>query len=149
EDVLDFRRMEANAVEFVFEPLDPAGLLRGVIADFQQKAGAQGYLIELNANADPPPIRGDRENLRRAIWNLLENAVKYSPDCPTVWVELAGQAKQVAIRVRDRGIGIPLNEQAAVFQKFVRAVKPSRRALPAPAWDWRWCATLRGRTAGR
>lgn len=120
EDLLDFRRMEADAVEFAFEPLDPAGLLRGVVADFQQEASAEGFQIELAANGDAPPIRGDRESLRRAVRNLLENAVKYSPDCRTVWVELTEQTKQVAIRVRDHGMGIPVSEQATVFDKFVR-----------------------------
>jgi len=120
EDLLDFRRMEAGAAEFAFEPLDPAGLLRGVVADFQLEAAAEGYRIELAASSEAPPIRGDRESLRRAVRNLLENAVKYSPDCRTVWVELGRQAKQVAIRVRDRGIGIPPGEQTSVFDKFVR-----------------------------
>ena len=130
EDLLDFRRMEAGAVEFDFEPLDPAGLLRGVVADFQQEPSAEGYRIELSANGDAPPIRGDRESLRRAVWNLLQNAVKYSPDCRTVWVELEEQAKQVAIRVRDRGIGIPPNEQASVFRKFVRGRQARSSNIP-------------------
>ncbi len=130
EDLLDFRRMEAEAVEFSFEPLDPAGLLRGVVADFEQAAGAEGYQIELSAAGDAPPIRGDRESLRRAVRNLLENAVKYSPGCRTIWVELGEQAQHVAIRVRDQGIGIPLNEQASVFQKFVRGRQAKSSNIP-------------------
>jgi signal transduction histidine kinase len=122
--------MEAGAVEFAFEPLDPAGLLRGVVADFQQEADAKGYHIELAANGDAPPIRGNRESLRRAVRNLLENAVKYSPGCRTIWVELGQQAKQVAIRVRDRGIGIPPGEQASVFDKFVRGREAKLSNIP-------------------
>ncbi|MBI3681173.1 MAG: hypothetical protein HY235_12355 [Acidobacteria bacterium] len=130
EDLLDFRRMEAGAIEFSFEPLDPAGLLRGVVADFQQRAGPEGYHVELTAASDVPPIRGDRASLRRAVWNLLENALKYSPGCRTIWVELGEHAKQVAIRVRDQGIGIPLNEQASVLKKFVRGREAKSANIP-------------------
>ena len=130
EDLLDFRRMEADAVEFRFEPLDPAGLLRGVVADFRENGGAHGYAIELAANGDVAPIRGDRESLRRAIWNLLENAVKYSPECRTVWVDLAEGPKQVEIRIRDRGIGIPVSEQQTVFEKFVRGREAKSASIP-------------------
>ena len=130
EDLLDFRRMEGDAVEFAFEPLDPAGLLRCVVADFRENAGAKGYEIELTSNGDAPPIRADRESLRRAIWNLLENAVKYSPECRTVWVELVEGAKQVAIRIRDQGMGIPANEQQTVFEKFVRGRDAKSASIP-------------------
>ena len=48
------------------------------------------------------------------------NAVKYSPDCDTVWVELTKNGKQVEIAVRDHGVGIPRSEQQRIFEKFVR-----------------------------
>ena len=54
------------------------------------------------------------------FWNLFENAVKYSPDCDTVWVELANSGAQVQIAVRDQGVGIPRSEQRRIFEKFVR-----------------------------
>jgi signal transduction histidine kinase len=52
---------------------------------------------------------------------LLDNAVKYSPDSRTVWVEMARDLDRVAIRVRDHGMGIPATEQKAIFKKFVRS----------------------------
>ena len=54
------------------------------------------------------------------IRNLVDNALKYSPDCPTVWVEWSRERDRVAIRVRDQGIGIPASERKAIFRKFVR-----------------------------
>jgi signal transduction histidine kinase len=65
-------------------------------------------------------IRADQEALRRAIRNLLENAVKYSPECHTVWVDGRVNRRKVAISVRDRGMGIEPGEQRDIFQKFVR-----------------------------
>jgi signal transduction histidine kinase len=66
------------------------------------------------------PIRGDRESLARVFWNLLDNAVKYSPEHLTVWVDLSEAGKRLMVRVRDQGLGIPAAEQKEIFRKFVR-----------------------------
>ena len=73
-----------------------------------------------------PPIRADWEALSRALWNLLENAGKYSPaETPIhVFARRAGDA--VEIGVADRGSGISKAEQARVFQKFVRGSAAQR-----------------------
>lgn len=120
DDLIHFGRMEAGASEFRFEPFDPAGLVRSVVEDLQREVLPHGYTIELNANGGAPAVRGDRSAIGRALRNLLDNAVKYSPECRSVWVELAESQGQVAIRVRDRGLGIPASEQDVVFRKFVR-----------------------------
>ena len=79
-----------------------------------------GYTIELSLPASEIHVRADREALSRAVWNLLDNAVKYSPECRTVWVEVERIHDRVSIAVRDRGLGIPLHEQPGIFEKFVR-----------------------------
>ena len=61
------------------------------------------------------------------IWNLLENAVKYSPDCRTVWVSVATQDGRAALSVRDRGVGIPKEEQRRVFDRFFRGAQARER----------------------
>jgi two-component system sensor histidine kinase SenX3 len=58
---------------------------------------------------------------------LLDNAVKYSPEARTVWVDMAVQGDRLAIGVRDQGMGIPAAEQRSIFQKFVRG-ENSRQA---------------------
>jgi two-component system sensor histidine kinase SenX3 len=55
-----------------------------------------------------------------ALRNLVDNALKYSSACPTVWVGWKMAGEQVAIHVRDRGAGIAEKEQRAIFGKFVR-----------------------------
>ena len=70
--------------------------------------------------ADTYTVRADDEALKRALWNLLDNAVKYSPDCKTVWIDETPENGCIAIRVRDRGVGIARADQKAVFQKFFR-----------------------------
>ncbi|MDD8026988.1 MAG: HAMP domain-containing sensor histidine kinase [Acidobacteriota bacterium] len=120
ESLLDFGRIEAGTLRYHFEPLDPGAWLGGVVAEFQEKAAARGYRIELHLAGGLPRIHADRESLGLALRNLLDNAVKYSPECPTVWVEAARERDRLAIRVRDQGMGIPASEQKAVFKRFVR-----------------------------
>jgi signal transduction histidine kinase len=121
ESLLDFGRMEAGGREYHFETVNSGELLCRVVEEFGQEAAHCGYHIETSLDADLPPIRADREALARAVWNLLDNAVKYSPACKTVWAEARSQNGSVAIRVRDQGLGITPEEQKQIFKKFVRA----------------------------
>jgi signal transduction histidine kinase len=129
EGLLDFGRFEAGAAAYRFETIEVAGFLRSVVAEFQERVALQGYAIELTAPDAGLPVRADREALGRAIWNLLDNAVKYSPDCRMVWVDLEGQANRVSIAVRDRGLGIPVHEQREVFNNFVRGADSKERHI--------------------
>jgi signal transduction histidine kinase len=121
ESLLDFGRMEAGGREYHFETLNVGELVCRVAEEFGQEEAHRGYQIETRLDANLPPVRGDREALGRAVWNLLDNAVKYSPACKTVWAEARSQNGSVAIRVRDHGLGISPEEQKQIFKKFVRA----------------------------
>jgi signal transduction histidine kinase len=120
ESLLNFGRMEAGAFEYRFEPVDLAVLAGDVVAEFRKEFASSGHRFELHAEDGLPPLRVDREALSRALWNLLDNAVKYSPGRPAIWVDLAREGKRVALRVRDQGPGIPVEEQKEIFNKFVR-----------------------------
>jgi signal transduction histidine kinase len=120
ESLLDFSRIEARAFRYHFEPLDPVTLVGDVVAEFREKATAQGYRVELEVAGEFPPVHVDREAFGLALRNLLDNAVKYSPDCRTIWVEMGCERDRLAIRVRDRGLGIPASEHKEIFRRFVR-----------------------------
>ena len=122
EGLLDFGRFEAGAATYRFERIDAGQFIRATIAEFQERL--DGYRIELEIPAGEILIRADREALGRALWNLLENAVKYSPACRTVWVEVEQDGEQVRVTVRDNGLGIPAREQREIFNKFVRGADP-------------------------
>jgi signal transduction histidine kinase len=120
EGLLNFGRMEAGELHYRFEPVDLEPFVRDIVTEFEQEVSGLGYRIEMHGNAALPPIRADRESLARVFWNLLDNAVKYSPENRTVWVDLSDAGKRLMVRVRDRGIGIPMPEQKEIFRKFVR-----------------------------
>jgi signal transduction histidine kinase len=127
ESLLDFGRMEAGTSPYRLEPLDACALIRTVVEQFEREASGRGYHVELDVNGVAAPIvatiAGDREALTNALWNLLDNAVKYSLECRTVWVEVQREDGRLAVRVRDRGLGIPHEEQREIFRKFVRGAR--------------------------
>ena len=120
EALLNFGRLEANRMQFRFEDVDAATLVRQAAEEFEQVQQSRGCHIEVRTRVERPLVHADRETLRCVFWNLFENAVKYSPECDTVWVDLAKNGSQVEIAVRDSGIGIPPAEQRRIFEKFVR-----------------------------
>jgi len=119
ESLLDFGRMEAGARPYRLERLDAGRLVRATVSEFEQETNSKKLVLECAVPDEGPPVNGDREALAQALWNLLDNAVKYSGDSPVVHVEVEA-GNQVAIRVRDRGFGIPASEKDRIFRKFVR-----------------------------
>jgi signal transduction histidine kinase len=119
ESLLDFGRMEAGARPYRFERLDVGRLVKSVVEEFRQETGSETLVIECKAPASGPVVNGDREALAQALWNLLDNAVKYSSDSATIHVEVEA-ANQVAIHVRDQGLGITPSERRRILRKFVR-----------------------------
>ena len=120
ESLLDFGRMEARTSPYRLEPLDACAFVRSVVEEFEAEAAGRGYHVELDVDGARGVIAADRAALGNALWNLLDNAVKYSPECHTVWVEAERKDHRLSIRVRDRGLGIPAGEQNEIFRKFVR-----------------------------
>jgi signal transduction histidine kinase len=132
EGLLAFGRIEAGRTPQTFESVDTVELTEAAVAEFQsslaQNPGA--HRVEFTANGVKPQsttIRANREALSRAVRNLLENAVKYSPNAPVIGVHLSREGNRVAIHVHDDGFGISAEEQKTIFDKFVRGA--ASRAL--------------------
>ena len=118
EELLDFGRAEAGAARYQLESVDLGELSRSVAREFQSQADT--FQVEVTLPSDPCRIRADREMLSLALWNLLDNAMKYSRECRTAWMDLSRNETHAAISVRDRGIGVPQHEHRRIFKKFVR-----------------------------
>lgn len=93
-------------------------MVRRLIKDYQDKAATQGYTFNLNVKGPILPLYGDTQYLRQAVKTLLDNAIKFSPDGGDVDVRLWVENQQVFFSVQDHGIGIPLEQQERLFQRF-------------------------------
>jgi len=114
EGLLNFGRMEAGVRQYRFQTVDAANLAHQIAAEFP------GREIELIGTPEACLIEADPEAMSVALRNLVDNAFKYSPVEPKVWLEWRPDRRFVAISVRDHGMGIPASEQKAIFRKFVR-----------------------------
>jgi signal transduction histidine kinase len=122
ENLLNFGRMEAGKAEYRFEHLDIRALVEQVVSAFADGANVRERLT-MSVVGPPVRVNADGEALSRALWNLLDNAAKYSPDTAPLQVALEASAETVSISVRDRGPGIPPTERKQIFAKFYRGAE--------------------------
>ena len=121
-DVLDTSRIEAGTFSYRFEEVD----LDRVVGEAVETAvlAQQEVPVVASVPGPLPAIRGDRTRLRQVLGNLIENAVKYSPEGGEVCVSAAAANGAVQIEVRDAGPGIPQDQQRRIFEKFGRVDVP-------------------------
>jgi signal transduction histidine kinase len=128
ESLLDFGRMEAGQRRYRFEQRDCGELVSGVVEEFRSEAQAAGHEVKLSADGSAM-IETDSEALSRALWNLLDNAVKYSPGRHSVEVGVHRRNGDVLIAVEDHGIGIPAGERKQIFAKFQRGEQARTKGI--------------------
>ena len=120
ETLLDFGRMEAGAGSVRTKREDLAGVVSDVVSEFRGDSAALDREVHVQASGALPPVELDREAFGRALWNLLENASKYSPAGAPITVTVRQDGGAACVDVSDRGAGIPPGERRQIFQKFVR-----------------------------
>jgi signal transduction histidine kinase len=118
-DVLDTSRIEAGTFSYTFGELDLTRLIKDAVAT--ASVGQDAVRVRATVTASLPRIRGDRERLRQVLANLIDNAVKYSPEGDEVHVTAQPDDGVVRISVTDHGPGIPRDQQRLIFEKFGRA----------------------------
>ena len=122
EDLLDFGRMEAGSRDFALRPMAAKPWFMALTQEFQEEVRNKGYELLVSWDApDSLVVQAEESAIGRALWNLLDNAVKYSPECLQIWVSAACEQHRLVLRVRDRGIGVSSADHRAIFRKFVRA----------------------------
>jgi signal transduction histidine kinase len=119
DQVLWASRLGSGHDELTIRPLDAEELTREVV-DSARAHLPPGYSLVFSPDAPLPPVAGDAEKVKQVLFNLVENAVKYSPDGGRIEVRLEPADGHVRFIVRDEGLGIPPAEQRRIFDKFHR-----------------------------
>ncbi|HEX3238404.1 MAG TPA: ATP-binding protein [Gaiellaceae bacterium] len=112
-------QLEEGRVDVTTTATDLQPLAESVLDSARLRAPEQ-IELRLERNGDRAVALADEDKLRQVLVNLLDNAIKYSPDGGDVTVELNGGHGRVRVAVRDRGLGIPPGEQERIFEKFYR-----------------------------
>jgi len=129
DDVLSLARLEGPGLELDLTSVRPALFLRGIMRDWEKKFAAKSLAVELDASDDLPPLQADEARLQEVIYNLLDNAVKYSPAGGKISVRASNDDRQVTFSVSDNGPGIPARDLPRIFERFYRADKARHREL--------------------
>lgn len=109
------------------EPVSMPGLVRAAIKDFRVLADQAGLTLELEISAEVPMVLGDAEHLRRAVDNLIGNALKFTPAGGAIHVRLDRADGGVMLQVSDTGIGIPPEHRERIFERFYQVDGSTRR----------------------
>jgi len=112
-------QLEGGRVDVAATAIDLEPLVESVLVSTRVRA-PEHIALRFARNGDRAAALADEDKLRQVLVNLLDNAIKYSPDGGEVVVELAGGAGRVRLSVRDHGLGIPPGEQERIFEKFYR-----------------------------
>jgi len=101
-----------------FEPVDILAVIESAIQRQKARAEEQNVHIILQNNAALPAIAGDARSLERVFYNILDNAIKFSPQGGDVFIKIASDAQQIRISVHDHGVGIPPEALPHIFERF-------------------------------
>jgi signal transduction histidine kinase len=129
DDLLDLSRIESGKFELNLAAVDVMALIAEVVSLLRPQIEAKDQRLTVDQAEALPLVRGDADRISRILINLLSNAHKYTPPGGHIWVTAHRLQGWVQIDVRDNGIGLSLDEQAHLFDKFFRAQQPATREV--------------------
>ena len=127
DDLLDVSRIITGKMHLDLRTMDFAITVSTVAESLRPGAEAKGVSLHVIA-APRATVKGDPDRLRQTVWNLLSNALKFTPTGGTVWVDLTCDEHHVQLSVRDTGVGIAPDFLPRVFDRFQQADSSTTRA---------------------
>ncbi|MFA5256247.1 MAG: ATP-binding protein, partial [Candidatus Omnitrophota bacterium] len=129
DDLLDLSRIESGKMNMESEPLEILPIVNRCINVLGKSARDKSLSIKLDIPADFPKVLGDHKRLLQVLLNLLDNAVKYTPENGSIIVSAASNRETAQIDISDTGIGISERDLPRIFERFYRVDKARSREL--------------------
>ena len=126
-DLLDLSRIEAGRIDLTPETFDAGSAIEEMLPSIQSQASEKSITIQVDGSPSGM-IVADRLRFKQVLYNLLTNAVKFTPQGGTVWVETVSRGDFLEISVRDSGIDIAKDRQAAIFDELYQVRGTTRQA---------------------
>jgi two-component system phosphate regulon sensor histidine kinase PhoR len=120
ETILQIASLDKKEIEFRFENVSIHTLIEHAIETIEIQVHQRNGKISLNLNAEQPFLYGDGEHLTNLVNNLLDNAIKYSPDLLEITITTQNREKGIILSVEDKGIGMTKAVQSKIFERFYR-----------------------------
>ena len=120
ETILQIASLDKKEIEFKFENVSLHTVIEHAIDTIEIQVHQRNGKINLNLNAEEPYLYGDFEHLTNLVSNLMDNAIKYSPEVPDITVTTKNGDKGIILSVEDKGIGMTKAVQSKIFERFYR-----------------------------
>jgi signal transduction histidine kinase len=127
EELLVAARLDADVESLELSPLDAPALAERVVDELRERAS--GHTLILDFDPDPEPLRTDVAKVHRILSNLVENALKYTPESSTIAITGRASVAGLVIRVEDDGPGIPHSAGDRVFERFFQVDQSATRRV--------------------
>ena len=129
DSVLDFSQIERGRKTYRLRKASIADVVRATVRAVEYPLKREGFDLRVKIEDDASALL-DADAVQQALLNLVVNAMKYSGESREIDLRLSSQDGQARIEVRDRGVGIPLQEQARIFESFYRVETEENRRIP-------------------
>jgi PAS domain S-box-containing protein len=147
-EILLANQLDAGRLDLEEEPFDGRDLVERVV-DATRMHAPPTVTLEISTNGELPQVAADLDKVRQVLVNLVENAIKYSPDGGVVEVGADAHDDFVRFHVRDEGLGVAPDEQERIFEKFYRADPQMTRGVGGTGLGLYICRELIDRMGGR
>jgi PAS domain S-box-containing protein len=118
DDLLDLTRIERGKIILEKRLLDPHSVLRDAVAQVREEINQKQINLVLQLKAARHTVFADAVRLQQIFWNLLKNAVKFTPENGKIMVETSSDGNKILVKISDTGIGILPQEMAGIFNAF-------------------------------
>jgi len=129
-DILDLATIEAGYMTLETSEIDIHAMMSSVLALSRERARNQNLALEFDCPDDIGTLRGDERRLKQALFNLISNALKFTPAGGSVTLRARRVGGEVALAVADTGVGVPPEDQQRIFEKFERGNPQARQSGP-------------------
>src|SRR6476619_5127342 len=147
-DILWASRLDSGQMGIAIEKCDAEAITTQVATALRAHLPV-GISLDVDAEPDLPAVAADPDKLRQVLTNLVDNAIKYSPDGGHVYVLVKRSGNRIRFRVQDEGLGVPPTEQARIFEKFFRLDPQLTRGVGGTGLGLYICRELVQRMHGR
>jgi PAS domain S-box-containing protein len=147
ENLLYASRIQAHGLQMDISALDLKPLIEKMVRRLYVKNPE--FTVTLDISADLPTVMADRERIEEVLQNLLDNAVKYSPQHRTITINAVATSEEVIISVDDIGMGISVRDQERIFERFQRVGDPLAQATPGAGLGLYICRAIIEAHGGR
>jgi len=149
DDLFELSRLQAGDVQWSLEKVRLDVLVQETVEAMRAQADARGVMVQAQVTGDLPPAKANPEKLQRVLFNLIQNAIRHTPEDGTVTVFAETIDECVEIEVTDTGQGIQTADQAKVFQPFFKGGDEGARTRPGAGLGLTICRAIVEAHGGR